>query len=125
LTGTESGSVVIEAVVVVPVMMLLLLVVVQVALWAHAAQVVQLAASEGDRAARAFGAGIAAGQGGARVVLGGSASSVTSSSVSVVPLPGGQVEVSVRARAASVLPWLTLPVSATAVGPVQQFRSSG
>jgi len=47
--------------VVVPVVMLLLLVAVQLALWAHAAQVVQLAASEGDRTARSIGGGPAAG----------------------------------------------------------------
>lgn len=40
---------------IVPVLMLLLVVAVQVALWAHAAQVAQLAASEGDRVARSFG----------------------------------------------------------------------
>ena len=45
----------VEAVLVVPILMVILLVVVQFALWAQAAQVVQLAASEGDRAAMFVG----------------------------------------------------------------------
>jgi hypothetical protein len=30
----------------------------------------------------------------------------------------------VTGRALSILPWMTLPVSATVVGPVQEFRAS-
>ncbi len=48
-SGDDAGSSVVEAVIVVPVVMLLLLVAVQFALWMHAVQVAQLAASEGDR----------------------------------------------------------------------------
>ena len=118
---------VVEAVLVVPVMMLLLLVVVQFALWAHAAQVVQLAASEGDQAARTVGGGVAAGQARADAVLAASGSTVTSASaaVSLEPSERSEVKVTVTGRAEAVLPWLNLPVSATQVGPLQQFRPSG
>ena len=118
---------VVEAVLVIPVMMLLLLAVVQFALWAHAAQVVQLAASEGDRAARTEGGGVAAGQARAESVLTGSGSTVTSASTAVALLPSeqSQVRVTVTGRAEAVLPWLNLSVSATQVGPMQQFRTSG
>ncbi len=106
-------------------MMVIILIVVQLALWAHAAQVVQLAASEGDRAARSAGSSAGAGRLGAEAVLASAGSVVTSSSTSVAILPGEQVEVTVEGRAESVLPWLRLPVSATQVGPLQQFRNSG
>ena len=66
---TDEGSSVVEAVIVVPVVMLLLLVAVQFALWMHATQVVQLAASEGDRSARSLGGGPVAGVTTARRVV--------------------------------------------------------
>ncbi len=47
----ESGSAAVEAVIIVPVLMVILVLVVQMALWAHAAQVARPAASEGDRVA--------------------------------------------------------------------------
>jgi len=110
---------------VVPVMMLVVLVVIQFALWAHAAQVVQLAASEGDRAARTMGGGAGAGQAEAESVLSSAGSVVTSGSATVSVRPGEQVAVTVTGQAEAVLPWLRLPVSATRVGPVQEFRTSG
>ena len=109
----------------VPVMMLVVVVVVQFALWAHAAQVVQLAASEGDRAARTMGGGPGAGRSGAESVLVSEGSVVTSGSATVSVRPGAQVAVTVTGQAESILPWLRLPVSATQVGPVQEFRTSG
>lgn len=109
----------------IPVMMLIILVVVQFALWAHASQVVQLAASEGDRAARVAGGGAAVGRSRAEAVLAGSGSTVTSSSIVASVLPAGVVQINVTGFAVSVLPWLHLPVSATQVGAIQQFRTSG
>jgi Flp pilus assembly protein TadG len=110
---------------VVPVLMLVLLVVVQFALWAHAAQVVQLAASEGDRVARTAGGSAGAGQSRAQAVLSASGSGVTSTGAIVSVMPGDQVRITVTGRAVAVLPWLDLPVSATEVGPIQEFRTSG
>jgi len=104
--------------------MVLILVAVQLALWMHAAQVVQLAASEGDRSARSFGGGPVAGVAAARQVVGGPGSDVGPSTVSAAILPGDSVELVVSGDATSVLPGLSFTVSATANGPVQQFRSS-
>ena len=115
----------VEAIVVVPAVMLVLLVVIQFALWAHAAQVVQLAASEGDQAARMMGGGAAAGRAQVDSVLSASASGVTSVSASVSILPTDQARVTVTGRAVAVLPWMVLSVSATQNGPVQEFRTSG
>ena len=91
-----------------PVLMILLLVAVQFVLWMHANQVVQLAASEGDRTARVLGGGPAAGALTAHGVLGGPGSDVATSTVTVSVLPGDAELVRVSGRATSVLPW-TVP----------------
>ena len=114
----------VEAVLIIPVLMLLLLVIVQFVLWAHAVQVVQLAASEGDRTARSLGGGIPAGISQAQVVLRASGSTLEASQVTAAPLPGGQTQVTVSGRALSILPWPKLPVSSVQIGPVQEFRPS-
>ncbi len=121
----DDGSAVVEAVLVIPVAMLLLLAVVQFALWAHAAQVVQLAASEGDQVTRTTGGSAAAGEARAESVLSGSGSAVTATSATVSIGPDDEATITVTGRAETVLPWLVLPVSATQIGPVQEFRSSG
>jgi hypothetical protein len=120
----NRGSTVIEAVLIIPVLMLLLLAIVQFTLWAHAAQVTQLAASEGDRTARSLGGGVPAGISQAQFVLRGSGSSLESSRVTATLLPGDQAEITVTGRAVSILPGMALPVSSVQVGPVQEFRPS-
>ena len=124
-TARDGGSTVIEAVLVIPILMLLLLIVVQFALWSHAAQVAQLAASTGDRTARSIGEGPAQGADRARSVLDGPGSDITSSTASFSVLPGDLVEITVTAKAETILPGFSLPVSAKVVGPIQEFRSSG
>ena len=104
--------------------MLILLAVVQFALWAHAAQVAQLAASEGDRVARSPGAGSAAGVSRAQSVMQGAGSDLESAAAVASLLPGDRVRIRVTGRALPILPGLSLPVSATVVGPVQEFRAS-
>ena len=121
---SDDGSSVVEAVIVVPVLMFLLLVVVQLCLWMHAVQVTQLAASEGDRAARSFGGGPAAGVASAQAILHGSGSDVTGSQVVVSVLPGDSEWLQVSGRATSIVPGFSFGVSASAIGPIQQFRSS-
>ena len=120
----DTGSSVVEAVLVVPVVMFLLLVAVQFALWMHASQVVQLAASEGDRTARSIGGGPAAGVATAQQVATGPGSDIVALSVSTSVLPGDSQVVRVSGGAMSILPGLRFPVSASAIGPIQQFRSS-
>jgi hypothetical protein len=120
----DSGSSVVEAVIVVPVLMLLLLVGVQFALWMHAVQVVQVAASEGDRVARGVGGGPSAGVASALAVARGTGSDVTGPSVSVSVLPGDAEWLQVSGHATSIIPGLSFPVSASAIGQIQQFRSS-
>ncbi len=114
----------VEAVLVVPVVMFLLLVAVQFCLWMHAVQVAQVAASEGDRVARSYGGGSAAGVVAARDVLDGRGSDVTDPSVAVSVLPGDSEWLQVSGRSVSVVPGLSFAVSASATGPIQEFRSS-
>jgi hypothetical protein len=108
----------------IPVFMLLILIVIQFALWSHAAQVAQLAASTGDRTARSIGGGPSEGADRARSVLNGPGSDITSSTVSYSLLPGDLVEITVTGNAESILPGFSLPVSAKVVGPIQEFRGS-
>lgn len=114
----------VETVIVVPVLMVILLIVIQIALWAHAAQVVQLAASEGDRAARSQGGGAAAGVAQAQSVISRSGSDLVAPSIAAGVLPGDLASVTVTGHAVSIVPGFSLPVSAIEVGPVQEFRGS-
>lgn len=115
-----------ETVVIVPVAMFVILVLVQVALWAHAAQVVQAAAAQGDQVARAYGSTPAAGESAARSFLdrlgGGVVSGVQ---IAATTSAAGMAEVAVHGHATSILPGFSLPVSARSVGPVQEYRPSG
>jgi hypothetical protein len=104
--------------------MLVLLVAVQMALWARAAQVADLAASEGVGAAMSIQGGPAAGVARARSVLSASGSDIESSLATARLLPGDQVGIQVTGRAVTVLPWISLPVTATRLGPIQEFRAS-
>jgi len=120
----DRGSMIVEAIFVVPVLMVLLTTLVQFALWAHAAQVAQLAASEGDQAARAFGGGPVAGEIRADSILQGPGSDVSSSSTVVSVLPGDMAQITVTGTAVALLPGLSLPVGSVQVGPIQEFRGS-
>jgi Flp pilus assembly protein TadG len=111
-------------VVLVPVLMIVLLVLIQFALWAHAAQVSQLAASEGDRVARTLGGTPSAGVAQAQSVLTGPGSDVSGSQATVTVGAGDEVRAAVSGTALSLLPGLSLPVSAVVTGPQQEFRSS-
>jgi Flp pilus assembly protein TadG len=123
--ASSTGSATVETVLLVPVMMLIFLVIIQFALWAHAAQVTQLAASEGDRVARSQGGGTAAGIAQAELVARQSASDVTNVVVNAEMMPGDIVRISVSGSAVTIIPGLSLPVSSAQSGPIQEFRESG
>lgn len=111
--------------IVIPTLMLILVTLMQFALWAHAAQIVQLAASEGDRTARSLGGSPSAGVSQAQAVLRRSGSDLASYQASVTVTPGDEARITVTGAAVSLLPGISLPVSAVQVGPIQEFRSSG
>jgi Flp pilus assembly protein TadG len=111
-------------VVLVPVLMIVLLVLIQFALWAHAAQISQLAASEGNRVSRTLGGTPAEGVGQAQSVLEGSGSDLGASQTTVGMEGGDEVRTTVTGNAVSLLPGLTFPVIAVVTGPLQEFRGS-
>jgi hypothetical protein len=116
----------VEAVVIVPIAMVVILLVVQVCLWAHAATLVQSAATAGEQAATAVGGTPATGQIEARAQLSATASRVVvNPNVQVQVEDGGRIEITVSGDTEAILPWLRLPVSATRVGLSQEFRESG
>jgi hypothetical protein len=118
--------VVVESVVIVPVAMVIVLLAVQVCLWAHAATLVQGAATAGEQAATVVGGSPAAGQMEAREELTATASQVVvDPTVRAQVMGGGVVEVTVSGTAEAIIPWLRLPVSATRTGLSQEFRASG
>jgi Flp pilus assembly protein TadG len=119
------GSATVETVLVVPAMMLIFFVIIQFALWAHAAQVTQLAASEGDRVARSQGGGSVAGIAQAEAVTREPDSGLANAAVIAEMLPGDLVRITVSGSAVSIIPGLSLPVSAAQSGPIQEFRESG
>lgn len=106
-------------------MMLVFLVIIQFALWAHAAQVTQLAASDGDRVARSLDGGATAGIAEANSIVRGPGSNVARATVTADWMPGDVVRISVTGSALSILPGLSFPVSASQAGPLQEFRESG
>ena len=110
----------------IPLLMGLLVPVASMALWAHAAQVTQLAASEGDRSARSFGGGPVAGVSQADSILQGSSSGsdLASSNAVVTILPGDLAGVTVSASAMTIFPGFTHTLTAVVVGPIQEFRGS-
>lgn len=105
-----------------PLLLLLVLASVHVGLWFHASHVVDAAAAEGARAARAAGATDADGERRARQILDTLGSTaVTDRSVSVAR-DGRYVTVTVTGNAPPVVPGLVLPVSATSTSPIEAFR---
>ncbi len=125
-SDNERGDVA-ESVIVFPVFFLFVLVSLQMAMWAHAIQVVQNAAASGDQAARALGgsAAVATSQAERFVQVAGGTSALSNVQVSVSYLPGGMSRVEVSGDAESILPWFHAHVSAVRFGPTQQFRRSG
>jgi Flp pilus assembly protein TadG len=119
----DRGEAVTETVILVPVMLLLIMVVIQFGLWYHAEHVVQAAAQEGARAARAQGA--TADDGKARAeqfVESAGGQSVRSTSVTAERSPL-TVTVRVSGEASMLVPGLRLNVSASATSPVEEFQA--
>ncbi len=121
----SDGIVILEVVVIVPAAMLLFLIAIQMAIWAHAATLVQAAASQGDQAACLYGGSTSQGIAEADEALNATATAVVvNRSVRVRKLAGDLVEVQVDGVAEPIIPWIHLPVSATQVGVQQQFQAN-
>jgi Flp pilus assembly protein TadG len=121
----ERGSATAELVIATPVLLLLILLVVQFAAWQHSIHVAQAAASEGLAAARVQGGTAGTGQDEANLVLSQLSQSVLVHPSVRVARGANTTTVTVTGEAEAVIPFLHLPVRATASGPVERFRAPG
>jgi Flp pilus assembly protein TadG len=119
----EHGEAVTETVILVPVLLLLVTVVIQFGLWYHAQHVVQAAAQEGARGARAYGAtpddGVERASAFLRRAAGASVQAIDVTTESTAD----RVSVWVRGEAPAVLPGLRLQVGAVATSPLERFST--
>ena len=105
---------------------MVVLLAVQVCLWAHAATLVQGAASAGEQSATVLGGSATTGKVAAQDDLAATGGQVVVDPVVHAEVTGGgEVTVTVSGDTESIIPWLRLPVSATRVGLSQGFRESG
>lgn len=121
----EGGSASAELVIATPLLLLLILGIVQFALWEHAVHIAQAAAAQGLSAARVQGGTTTAGDQEVDQVLTQIGTGVLTGPAVHATVSGGLVQVTISGHAEAVLPFLHLPVSATATGPVDAFYPSG
>jgi Flp pilus assembly protein TadG len=115
-----------EFVVCIPVFFLAVLLAVQFALWAHASHLARAAAEQGASTAAAYGSTPAAGTNAAyQFIATTGPNTLTTPQVTTTTGMGQTVQVTITGRAQVIIPWLSLPVSATSVEAVQEFRVSG
>lgn len=104
-----------------PVVLLMLLAIVQFALWSHATHIAQTAASHGLAAARAHGGSAAEGSTSAQGVLDQLGRGPLKATTITSHRDAQSASLDITGTATSVIPLLTLPVNATATGPVERF----
>jgi Flp pilus assembly protein TadG len=119
----ERGDAVTETVLLVPVLLLLILFVIQFGLWYHAQHLVQAAAQEGARAARAeYGTAEDGQERAERFLQEAGGESVSGPGVHAERTID-TVTVRVVGRAPAVVPGLRLSVRASATSPVEEFSA--
>lgn len=117
----DRGSVSAELVIATPLLLMMLLAIVQFALWSHATHIAQAAASQGLAVARSQNGTAAAGTSSAQQLLDQLAGGPLTGSAVTSDRGAASASVNVSGTATSVVPFLTLPVHAEAVGPVERF----
>ncbi|NIJ10509.1 hypothetical protein FHU38_000853 [Saccharomonospora amisosensis] len=110
-----------ELVLAIPALLLLILLIAQFAIWAHATHIAQAAASQALSAARVQGGSSADGQAEADDVLAQLGSGPLRNPRATVNRGPQESTVDIGGEAASVVPFLHLPVKARAVGPSERF----
>jgi hypothetical protein len=119
----DRGSEVVELVLILPALMALVTALLQLAMWALAAHALSLAVAEGGAAART-------GQGSPGDIVRSDVTKISgnlvgSLDVTVRALPDSFVSVYAVGTVPTILPGVSLHVSADSTGPVQEFRASG
>lgn len=125
LISDERGAVSAELVLAIPALLLLLLLIAQFAIWQHATHIAQAAASQALSAARVQGGGNTSGQAEADNVLTQLGRGPLQNPRAIVNRDPQQSTVDIQGEAASVVPFLHLPVRARAVGPSERFVTPG
>jgi Flp pilus assembly protein TadG len=117
----DRGSVSAELVVATPLLLLMLLTIVQFALWSHATHIAQTAASQGLAVARAQNGTAAAGRTSAQQILDQLARGPLADPSVSVDRTATEASIRISGTATALLPFMTLPVHAEVVGPVERF----
>ena len=112
-----------ELVVATPLLMLLILAVIQFALFEHASQVAQAAASQSLASTRSVGGTTTSGRSEAIDLLSKIGRGVLIDPEISVSRSATTAQVTVTGSAEAVIPFVHLPVSATSSGPIEQFVS--
>ena len=116
----ERGSATAELVVIAPLLFFMVFGIVQFALFEHAAHIAETAAAQGVATARLQGSSAAAGRVESEQVLGQAV--LVHPQVTATRSPT-TVTVVVSGHAEGVVPFLSLPVTATMSGPVERFTT--
>lgn len=106
-----------------PVLLLLILAVAQYAMWQLGRELAQQAAHRGAAAARLQGGSDAGGRGEAIQAIAAQGPNLVGAPTVTVSRTATVVRVEVRGSAASVVPFLTLPIDAVSESPIEQIRT--
>ena len=96
--------------------------IIQFGIWYHAAQIARAAAQEGARAASAYNSTTSAGAASAQRVLAENANGLIEGSHVTPYRDSNLATVTVTGHALQVIPFIPLPVRASATAPVEAFR---
>jgi Flp pilus assembly protein TadG len=116
----DKGSASVELVLATPLVILLLMAAVQFAIWSHAAHMARAAANEGVQTARAYGSTAAAGQADTTAILNALGGNVLHGATVSTARTQTTATVTIRGRAAAVIPGLSLPVRVAVTAPVER-----
>ncbi|MFC8429271.1 TadE/TadG family type IV pilus assembly protein [Streptomyces sp. NPDC057253] len=120
----DRGAVTTEMVIIMPVLLTLVLLLAQVTVWWHAVHIAQATSAHALAATRLQDGTAAAGRTEAERVLDQLGRGPLHGSHVTVTRTADRVEVEVTGTAASVVPFLHLPVRTHASGPVERFRAA-
>jgi Flp pilus assembly protein TadG len=120
----ERGSASAELVVATPLLLLLVMAVIQFALYYHGAEAAQAAASQAVEAARAQGASTAAGQAQGQAILDQVAGGSLPERAITVTRAAGDAQATVTGTVESLIPGLTLHVTAHAAAPLEAWSGN-
>lgn len=123
LTG-DRGSASAELVIVTPLLLFLILLIIQFGLWSHATHIAQAAAAHGLAAARAYDGTAAAGINAAKDTLTRLGDGPLQDTRVAATRTAESASVEVDGTASMIIPFLEMPVHATAAGPAERLTEA-